>query len=381
MLIGRTSESVAAGHPDKVADIISDYLVDLCKAISAYSRCAIETLVCKNEVIVRGEVGGIDPLLAESVEALVRDVVRHIGYDFEGFDFKTLKVNSFINGQSSDIAQGVVQDTRIKGAGDQGMMFGYCTSETEVGLPLQFHIAKELMDIHNEICGKGINKDLGIRPDAKSQFSLGSKTDSSQNTLLLSISHEDGVDVSSYADKLVATLLERYPNYELYLKNCKRLLNPTGRFVICGPAGDTGLTGRKIVVDSYGGACPVGGGAFSGKDESKVDRSAAYMARYLARQVLKDVDSDKDLTALVSISYAIGQEEPTSVSLQTNFLTPNDEVKIAKNLASQYNLTPQGICDFLKLREIEFVPTALNGHFGLSKHSMLHKTNSFTWER
>lgn len=376
--VGRTSEQCGNGHPDFVADIISDSLLDLALSKNEDARCGIETMTCTDEVIIRGEVGGVHLSEAE-VEETVRETVKKLGYvDIPGFSFDTLKVNQFINQQSADIAMGVVGERAVKGAGDQGIMIGYACNETDVMLPIQFHICKELMDIHNNSIGRRQN--FGIRPDAKCQFTLVGQ---GENTLVMSISHDENADIQKYLNHLFNALFERYPDYQQVIEGSKIHLNSTGRFVICGPAGDTGLTGRKIVCDAYGGVCPVGGGAFSGKDPSKVDRSAAYMARFLAKQIIQyNATPDKDCSVVVNLSYGIGIAEPTSIEVKSNFLDAVKEEELAHWCMNNFDLTPQGIIDFLSLKNIKYAPTAHNGHFGVSKFTDRHiLASSFTWEK
>lgn len=370
MKLGRTSECVAAGHPDKVADIISDTILDLVLAKNPNGRCSVETFVCTDEVILRGEMGGCT-LTDEEIEEAVRGVVKAIGYvDIPGFSYDTLKINSKIVAQSTDIAQGVIGEdvTKVVGAGDQGIMFGYSTNETYEGLPLQFLIAKRLMAAHNEQTGR---RTLGIRPDAKSQVTL--PEDGGAATIVLSISHDEGVNVVQYAVGLINQFCNDYPQHQHAIEGAKLLINPTGRFVACGPSADTGLTGRKIVVDAYGGACPVGGGCFSSKDPSKVDRSAAYMARYLANKVARMTPDNDEAEVLVCLSYAIGVAEPTSLEIRAAHLSKEERTRIAQELSEEYDLTPAGIINFLKLKEIKYAPTAYNGHFGT-------QGVSFPWE-
>jgi len=380
----RTSEFVAAGHPDFVADIISDTVLDLLRAVNPTVRAGIETLVCTNEVIIRGEVGGLEitSVLESHIEKSVRNVVKEIGYiDVEGFSWDTFAMNQKIVGQSSDIAQGVILDTERKhiGAGDQGMMIGFSTLETVKGLPVQFHIAKELMALHNSLGND--RAVMGIYPDAKCQMTIGQ----GENTLVFSVSHlakTEFPEIEHYVQSLIRVLLRAYPEYEPFLnEKTTYLINPTGRFVVCGPGGDTGLTGRKIIVDSYGAAAPVGGGAFSGKDATKVDRSAAYMARYLANQLIKEFATLPEHETQVHLAYAIGVERPVSVSIHTNFLDKDTEWSIAHAYMERYydNLSVKGIIDFLQLDECKFAVTAKNGHFGLPTF-FPEDDRYFTWE-
>ena len=304
-----TSESVSEGHPDKICDQISDTLVDAYLARDPYSRLAIETFATTNRVIIGGETRA--PEISKSeIENLIRKTVKEIGYEQEGFHFQNLEITNLIHGQSSDIAIGVdASGSKDEGAGDQGIMFGYAVNETEVFMPAAIYYAHRIL--HNIMDAVRAGEICGLGPDAKSQVTLwyeNSMPVRAEN-VLVSIQHKEGM-----TQKQVRELIHPYVKKSLpkgwMCKEEKFLVNPTGKFVIGGPDGDAGLTGRKIIVDTYGGAAPHGGGAFSGKDPTKVDRSAAYMARYLAKNV---VAAGLATRCTIQISYAIGVSKPLSL--------------------------------------------------------------------
>lgn len=378
MLVGKTSECVAKGHPDKVSDIISDSLLDACMEINPHVRTGIECLCSPNRVTLAGEIGGVS-LDQLDVETIVRSAVREIGYVKEeyGFNADTLVIDNHLNVQSADIAQGVVGEgeTRIKGAGDIGIMFGYACNENSSMIQTQFLISKELMDIHNHVMNWN---QYGIRPDAKCQFTI---TPDNHTTLVFCVSHDEDGAVKMYVNDCICELINRHSWMEKYFEQGMHnlLINPTGKFVICGPMGDSGLTGRKIVVDQYGGASPVGGGAFSGKDCSKVDRSAAYMARFLARKIVNETASNATDEVIVGLSYAIGMEQPTSLEIRSNYLSDKQAAEISEKLRAEIDMSPQGICDLFNLKKIKYAPTAENGHFGITKFAE-SRLSSFPWE-
>jgi S-adenosylmethionine synthetase len=369
-----TSESVTEGHPDKIADQISDAILDACLAEDPYSRVACETLTCTGLVVVAGE---ITTKAYVDFQTLVRNTVNKIGYDdaLKGFDSNTCAVISTINRQSPDIAQGV--DTG--GAGDQGMMFGYATDETPELMPtpisLAHKLAKKLSDVRKS--GK-----MGyLRPDGKSQVTV--EYDANHNPIrvdavVISTQHAEFSDKDPKStltnDQLRAEIqehvIEAVIPAELLDENTKYHINPTGRFVIGGPMGDTGLTGRKIIVDTYGGMGRHGGGAFSGKDATKVDRSAAYMARYVAKNI---VASGLAKRCEVQLAYAIGVAEPVSVRVDTFGTSKISEPRLIELVRENFKLTPKGIIESLNLRRPVFQQTAAYGHFGRSG-------DAFTWE-
>ena len=349
-----TSESVSEGHPDKVADAISDAVLDLMmrEQNPAY-RCACETLVTTNQVVLAGEYKGIYNHL--EVENAVRRVIRDIGYEQDGFHWQTAKIHNYMHGQSADIALG----TDSFGAGDQGLMFGYAINETPDLMPSAIYyshkIVKELTDARKA----GAN---WLGPDAKSQVTMEYHDDGSVKRIakiVCSTQHSADMDIDTVREHVKAIILTVLPG-ELIDDHTEFLINPTGRFVIGGPDGDAGLTGRKIIVDTYGGYSPHGGGAFSGKDPTKVDRSAAYMARYLAKNIVAKNDVHK---ATVQISYAIGVKEPTSLFVKTDKGIDIDNTT-TQWIRENVDLTPQGIINRFELFRPIYSETTNYGHFG-----------------
>ena len=370
-----TSESVTEGHPDKIADQISDAILDACLEQDPLSRVACETLTCTGLVVVAGE---ITTKAYVDFQKLVRDTVREIGYDdaLKGFDSNTCAVMSTINSQSPDIAQGV--DTG--GAGDQGMMFGYATNETAELMPTPIFLAHKLAAKLTEVRKSGL---MGyLRPDGKSQVTVeyGSNHRPVRvDAVVISTQHAEFSDRDKnstltneqlHAD-ILKNVIEAVIPAELRDENTKYHINPTGRFVIGGPMGDTGLTGRKIIVDTYGGMGRHGGGAFSGKDATKVDRSAAYMARYVAKNIVAAGLADR---CEVQLAYAIGVAEPVSVLVDTFGTGTVDSEKLEELVRANFKLTPEGIIESLDLRRPIFKATAAYGHFG-------REDKNFTWER
>jgi S-adenosylmethionine synthetase len=369
-----TSESVTEGHPDKIADQISDAILDACLAEDPYSRVACETLTCTGLVVVAGE---ITTKAYVDFQTLVRDTVREIGYDdaLKGFDSNTCAVISTINRQSPDIAQGV--DTG--GAGDQGMMFGYATNETPELMPTPISLAHKLAMKLSEVRKNG--KLPYLRPDGKSQVTV--EYDSNHkpvrvDAVVISTQHAEFSDRDKNStltnDQLRAEIqehvIEAVIPAELLDENTKYHINPTGRFVIGGPMGDSGLTGRKIIVDTYGGMGRHGGGAFSGKDSTKVDRSAAYMARYIAKNIVASGLADR---CEVQLAYAIGVAEPVSIRVDTFGTGKIGEPRLVELVRENFQLTPKGIIESLNLRRPVFKKTAAYGHFGRTG-------DTFTWE-
>jgi S-adenosylmethionine synthetase len=349
-----TSESVSEGHPDKVADAISDAILDLVMSKEDPKlRCACETLVTTNTVIVAGEYKGI--LHKEEVESTVRRVVRDIGYEQEGFDWRTLNVTNLLHGQSADIALG----TDTFGAGDQGLMFGYACNETDSFMPSAIYWSHRIVDMLARQRKGKVTPWLG--PDAKSQVTFEYNDDGTPKRIakvVCSTQHDADTDivlVRKAVEQLIRTLLPK----EYVDDNTEFFINPTGRFVIGGPDGDTGLTGRKIIVDTYGGYSPHGGGAFSGKDPTKVDRSAAYMMRYIAKNI---VATGRANWATCQISYAIGMAEPMSFYIEC------EDKALARDLTmlipKVVDLTPKGIIDRFDLFRPIYSSTTNYGHFG-----------------
>ena len=351
-----TSESVSEGHPDKVADAISDAVLDLMmrEQNPAY-RCACETLVTTNQVILAGEYKGIYNHL--EVENAVRRVIRDIGYEQHGFHWQTAKIHNYMHGQSADIALG----TDSFGAGDQGLMFGYAINETPDLMPSAIYYSHRIVKMLADVRKSGVT---WLGPDAKSQITMEYHDDGSVKRIakvVCSTQHSEDVSIESLKFNVEEYIRETLPG-ELLDDDTEFLINPTGRFVIGGPDGDTGLTGRKIIVDTYGGYSPHGGGAFSGKDPTKVDRSAAYMARYLAKNIVA-TKANGAHKATVQLSYAIGVKEPTSVFVKTDKGIEADNA-ITTWIRENVDLTPQGIINRFELFRPIYSQTTNYGHFG-----------------
>ena len=368
------SESVSEGHPDKVCDRISDAVLDAFLEVDPEARVACETFATTDRVVVGGEVRGPGDVLAR-VEEIVRDCVRDIGYEQKGFHWATLHVHNYIHGQSEHIAQGVdAADGKEEGAGDQGIMFGYAVDETPELMPAPIHYAHAILRRLAEARKDGTEERLG--PDAKSQLSLryeGGKP-VEVSSLVLSTQHLDEDMTSADVREMVEPYIrEVLPEGWLTAKTAWHV-NPTGRFVIGGPDGDAGLTGRKIIVDTYGGAAPHGGGAFSGKDPTKVDRSAAYAARYLAKNV---VAAGLAARCTIQLSYAIGVAKPLSIYANTYGTGQVDEGKLEKTLMEVMDLSPRGIRTHLGLNKPIYARTASYGHFGRAPQN----DGGFSWER
>ncbi len=361
-----TSESVTEGHPDKIADQISDSILDAILAQDARSRVACETLVTTGLAIIAGE---ITTTATIDYQHVVRDAIKEVGYTRAkfGFDFETCAVLSSIHEQSPDIAQGVDPG----GAGDQGLMFGYACTETTELMPLPIMLAHRLTKGLSRARREGVLEYL--RPDGKSQVSVEYDGDRPVRVDTVVVSTQHSADVTN--DTLRADITEKIVNRvipdAMRDKNTRILINPTGRFVVGGPHGDAGVTGRKIIVDTYGGAAPHGGGAFSGKDPTKVDRSACYMARYVAKNVVAAGLAER---CMVQLAYAIGVAEPVSVLIDTFDTGVIDDAKISDIVRAHFKLTPKGIIETLDLRRPIYKQTAAFGHFGRTEPE-------FTWER
>ena len=362
-----TSESVTEGHPDKIADQISDAILDACLEQDPYSRVACETLTCTGLVVIAGE---ITTQAYVDFQALVRGVVSSIGYDnaLYGFDSNTCAVISSINKQSGDIAMGV--DTG--GAGDQGMMFGYATNETPELMPMPISLAHKLVLKLTEVRKSG--KLQYLRPDGKSQVTVEYDENGKPlriDAVVISTQHADSVTTEQLRADILKYVIQSTLPAKLLDENTKYHINPTGRFVVGGPMGDTGLTGRKIIVDTYGGMGRHGGGAFSGKDATKVDRSAAYMARYIAKNIVAAGLADR---AEVQLAYAIGVAEPVSVLVDTFGTGTVSRETLGDLVRKNFSLTPKGIIESLNLRRPIYQKTAAYGHFGRTDPD-------FTWEK
>ena len=371
-----TSESVSEGHPDKICDRISDAILDLYLAADPYSRVACETLVTTDCVVIAGETRGPESITKDKIEEAARQAIKKIGYDQEGFSWKTVNVDVKLHAQSVDIAQGVDEGAGVdknEGAGDQGIMFGYACKETEALMPAPLYYSHKILRRMAEDRHAGILK--GIEPDAKSQVTLEYKNDRpvGVKSVVVSTQHAEGLsqdDVRELVRPYIQGVLPEgweCPEEELYV-------NPTGRFVIGGPVGDCGLTGRKIIVDTYGGAAPHGGGAFSGKDPTKVDRSAAYVARYLAKNVVAAGYAEG---CTIQLSYAIGVSKPISVYLNTHGTGTAPEGIIVDALQKLVDLRPRGIREHLQLNKPIYERTAAYGHFGRNPDA----DGGFSWEK
>jgi S-adenosylmethionine synthetase len=367
-----TSESVSEGHPDKVADQISDAILDAILEQDKYSRVAAETLVTTGLVVLAGE---ITTKAVVDYPAIARHVIKRIGYDNTeyGIDYKGCAVMVCYDRQSPDIAQGVDEGKGLdldQGAGDQGLMFGYACDETPELMPAPIYYAHRLVERQADVRRDG--RLPWLRPDAKSQITMRyvDGKPHSVDTVVLSTQHDPDVSYETLKEAVIETIVKPVLPKE-WLQDTKYLINPTGRFVIGGPHGDCGLTGRKIIVDTYGGACPHGGGAFSGKDPSKVDRSAAYAARYVAKNV---VAAGLARQCQVQVSYAIGYSKPINITVYTEGTGRISDDKIAKLVAEHFDLRPKGIVQMLDLLRPIYEKTAAYGHFGRDEPD-------FTWER
>lgn len=368
-----TSESVSEGHPDKVCDIISDSVLDLYLSKFPESRVACETLVTTNTVVIAGEVRGPE-IKSDEIEKLIRSRVKDIGYEQEGFHWKNLKFTNYLHSQSQDIAAGVDSaGNKDEGAGDQGIMFGYACTETKDLMPAPISYSHKVLQLMSEARKSG--KEKFLRPDSKSQFSVIYEKGKPKgiSSIVVSTQHEESIDQEKVKEIVRPYVLSVIPKgWMCDEKNF--YVNPTGRFVIGGPDGDTGLTGRKIIVDTYGGAAPHGGGAFSGKDPTKVDRSAAYVARYLAKNIVAAGVAEK---CLIQLSYAIGVSQPLSIYIDLFDVEDNKSKKIEEIISKNFNLSPRGIRELLKLNKPIYQKTAAYGHFGRQPED----NGSFSWEK
>lgn len=353
-----TSESVSEGHPDKLCDQISDAILDECLRQDKYSRVACECFVTTNLLVIGGE---ITTNAKVDYEAVARDVMRRIGYTSEdlGIDADTCEIKVVMDTQSSDIALGT--NVEVGGAGDQGIMFGYATNETETYMPLPISMAHELVRYASELRHNGTFK--YARPDMKSQVTIDYTDENNPkvDTILMSIQHDPDFNEEEFKTFIKEKIMKEVVRKHHMNEDYKVFINPTGRFVIGGPHGDTGLTGRKIIVDTYGGMARHGGGAFSGKDPSKVDRSAAYITRYIAKNIVAAGLCDR---IEIQLSYAIGVKDPTSVHVDTYGTGKVADEVILDAIKKEFDLTPQGIINTLDLLNPIYGPTAAYGHFG-----------------
>ncbi len=371
-----TSESVSEGHPDKVCDRISDMVVDSFLASEPQARVACETLTTTNKVVLAGEVRGPE-LKKDELISKVRDCIKDIGYDQDGFSWKEqTKIETHLHSQSADIAMGVDSaGNKDEGAGDQGIMFGYACNETDVLMPAPIHYSHKILRLMAEDRKSG--KLNGIEPDSKSQITIEYKDGmpAAVTSVVISTQHSKDVNLAQVKELCMPYIERSIPKNLLGSLDEKEIyINPTGNFVIGGPDGDSGLTGRKIIVDTYGGAAPHGGGAFSGKDPTKVDRSAAYASRYLAKNVVASKIADK---CLIQLAYAIGVSKPLSIYVD---LFDNDEEKnlhVEKLIKENFDLSPRGIREMLGLNKPIYEKTAAYGHFG----RIPENDGSFSWEK
>ena len=368
-----TSESVSEGHPDKVADLISDAILDAILKQDPVARVAAETLTSTNLVVLGGE---ITTTAKVDYEQIVRDTLKFIGYDNidYGIDYKTCEVLIKYGIQSPDIAQGVdgaFDDPLDQGAGDQGLMFGFASNESDQLMPLPIHLAHRLVERQALIRKKGILS--WLRPDAKSQVTMQYKDGKPVriDTVVLSTQHAPEISLKDLREAVIEEIIKPVLPEGLVKGEINYLINPTGRFVIGGPQGDCGLTGRKIIVDTYGGAAPHGGGAFSGKDPTKVDRSAAYASRYVAKNIVASGLADK---CLVQVSYAIGVAKPTSIMVESFGTAKVSDEELSKLIMENFDLRPKGIVNMLDLLRPIYSKTAAYGHFGRTEPE-------FSWEK
>ncbi len=370
-----TSESVSEGHPDKVSDRISDMVVDTYLSMDPVSRVACETLTTTNRVVLAGEIRG-PKINSEELKNKVRECIKDIGYDQEGFSWKNAKIENHLHDQSSDIAMGVdSKGNKDEGAGDQGLMFGYACNETEELMPAPIHYSHKILRLMADDRKKGNLK--GIEPDNKSQVTMLYENNKpvKVTSVVISTQHSKDINQDKVKELVIPYIKKSIPsNFLKSLDPNEIYINPTGQFIIGGPDGDTGLTGRKIIVDTYGGSAPHGGGAFSGKDPTKVDRSAAYAARYLAKNIVSSGASEK---CLIQIAYAIGVSKPLSIFVK---LADEDEIKVKKIMQiidKNFDLSPRGIREMLKLNNPIYQVTSAYGHFGRKPTNK----GEFTWEK
>ena len=372
-----TSESVSEGHPDKICDQISDAIVDAYLDKSEQKdqvRVACETMVTTNKVILAGEIRG-EEIKDEEIEDITRKIVKEIGYEQENFHWKNFDFSCFLHAQSIDIAQGVdANDSRSEGAGDQGIMFGYACTETKEFMPAPIQYSHQILKLLAK--ERKLGNVPGILPDSKSQVTLIYNEENNPigcDNIVVSTQHSSDLTKNEIFNYLYPIIENSLPR-EWVLPEEKIFINPTGKFEIGGPDGDAGLTGRKIIVDTYGGACQHGGGAFSGKDPSKVDRSAAYAARYVAKNIVYAGLAER---CTIQLAYAIGMVEPLSIYINTYGTGKLKDLELVDIINKTFDLTPRGIRDMLNLSNVNYISTAAYGHFGRESTS----NQSFTWEK
>jgi S-adenosylmethionine synthetase len=369
-----TSESVSEGHPDKVCDRISDTIVDLFLAADPGSRVACETLATTNKVVLAGEVRGPSSVTHAIMEAATREAIRDIGYEQDGFHWQTAAIDILLHEQSSDIAMGVdPSGNKDEGAGDQGIMFGYACTETEALMPAPIHYSHEIL--RRMAVARKDGSAAGLGPDSKSQVTLlyrdGKPVKAS--SVVISTQHDARLSQDEVRALVMPFIKQTLPDGWLD-DTTEYYINPTGRFVIGGPDGDCGLTGRKIIVDTYGGAAPHGGGAFSGKDPTKVDRSAAYAARWVAKNIVAAGLADR---CVIQVSYAIGVSHPLSIYVDTYGTGRVDETRLSSVISDIVDLSPRGIRTRLALSNPIYARTSAYGHFGRTPDA----TGGFSWEK
>jgi len=371
-----TSESVSEGHPDKVCDRISDMVVDSYLSQDPFSRVACETLTTTNKVVLAGEVRGPE-IKKEVLIEKVRDCIKDIGYDQEGFSWKEqTKIDSYLHSQSADIAIGVdSKENKDEGAGDQGIMFGYACKETEVLMPAPIHFSHQILRLMASDRKSG--KLQGIEPDSKSQVTMAYEDSkpTKVTSVVISTQHSKDLNLDQVKELIYPYIKKTIPeNFLKDLKDKDVYINPTGQFIIGGPDGDTGLTGRKIIVDTYGGAAPHGGGAFSGKDPTKVDRSAAYVARYLAKNI---VAANVSENCLIQLAYAIGVSKPLSIFIKLDEKNTQKTDEVKNIIEKNFDLSPRGIRELLQLNKPIYEISSAYGHFGREPTDK----GQFSWEK
>ena len=371
-----TSESVSEGHPDKVCDRISDMVVDSYLSKDPFSRVACETLTTTNKVVLAGEIRGPNINKSDIIEK-VRNCIKDIGYDQEGFSWREqTTIESYLHEQSKDIAMGVdSKDNKDEGAGDQGIMFGYACNETEDFMPAPIYYSHKILRLMAQDRKSSILK--GIEPDSKSQVTMEYENGKPKKvtSVVISTQHSKDLNQEKVSEIILPYINKSIPKELLSdLKKSEIYINPTGQFVVGGPDGDTGLTGRKIIVDTYGGAAPHGGGAFSGKDPTKVDRSAAYVSRYLAKNIVASGLTDK---CLIQLSYAIGISKPLSIFVKLGEKNQDKIIEVEKIIKNNFDLSPRGIRELLSLNKPIYEITSSYGHFGRKPTNK----GEFSWEK